>query len=287
MLFSSDCLANTVQDDGLEKEGCWWAAGNIGVLMFRPSAINFTEARGKGFLCLYVGRRAGVQALGHQLGGPGHRPQDLSEVNQEMRLPAHCTQAWVAGLDADPKVWDQSEFNALRTAGGLQGDPGLPGRQSRLFRRAPGTRTPAPQHSHPCDRTHHPTLCVRRGFNGTLRFGVLPIATFASGHTFFTQRMALKLGLQPYVVHATFQFSGTAGKIHRLREASGRWAINAPRRPLVVDAGRQMRSMRRGRSWPYGGPTHPGAPLPHRGGLAWLGRPRDPTRCNARRLTNP
>jgi hypothetical protein len=27
-----------------------------------------------------------------------------------------------------------------------------------------------------------------------------------------------KLGLQPYVVHATFQFSGTPGKRHRMRE---------------------------------------------------------------------
>ncbi len=41
---------------------------------------------------------------------------------------------------------------------------------------------------------------------------------FCSGHTFFTQRMPFKLGLQPYVLHATFQFSGTPGKRHRMRE---------------------------------------------------------------------
>jgi len=42
---------------------------------------------------------------------------------------------------------------------------------------------------------------------------------FCSGHTYFTQRMPFKLGLDPYVVHATFQFSGTPGKRWRLREA--------------------------------------------------------------------
>ena len=58
-----------------------------------------------------------------------------------------------------------------------------------------------------------------RGFDGKLRMGILPVATFCSGHTFFVQRMADVLGLQPYVVHATFQFSGTPGKRHRMRES--------------------------------------------------------------------
>lgn len=29
---------------------------------------------------------------------------------------------------------------------------------------------------------------------------------FCSGHTFFVQQMPAKLGLEPYVAHATFQF---------------------------------------------------------------------------------
>jgi hypothetical protein len=49
--------------------------------------------------------------------------------------------------------------------------------------------------------------------------GILPVSTFCSGHTFFVQRMADVMGLQPYVVHATFQFSGTPGKRHRMRES--------------------------------------------------------------------
>ena len=49
--------------------------------------------------------------------------------------------------------------------------------------------------------------------------GILPVSTFCSGHTFFVQRMADVMGLKPYVVHATFQFSGTPGKRHRMRES--------------------------------------------------------------------
>ena len=58
-----------------------------------------------------------------------------------------------------------------------------------------------------------------RGYDASMLIGILPVATFCSGHTFFVQHMADVLGLQPYVVHATFQFSGTPGKRHRMREA--------------------------------------------------------------------
>ena len=32
------------------------------------------------------------------------------------------------------------------------------------------------------------------------------VSMFCSGHTFFVQHMPAKLGLEPYVAHATFQF---------------------------------------------------------------------------------
>lgn len=60
------------------------------------------------------------------------------------------------------------------------------------------------------------------GDDGKLVMGVLPLAYFASGHVYFTQRMHETLGIQPYAVHATFQFSGTPGKKNRFREA-GLW----------------------------------------------------------------
>lgn len=52
--------------------------------------------------------------------------------------------------------------------------------------------------------------------------GVLPLAYFASGHVYFTQQMHVTMGIRPYAVHATFQFSGTPGKKNRFREA-GLW----------------------------------------------------------------
>ena len=53
------------------------------------------------------------------------------------------------------------------------------------------------------------------------------MATFASGHTFFVQRLYERVKQQPYVVHATFQFSGTHGKRHRMREAM-LWDVDPP-----------------------------------------------------------
>lgn len=43
------------------------------------------------------------------------------------------------------------------------------------------------------------------GANHSLVFGVLPIAQFASGHTFFVQRLFEFQEVKPYVVHTTFQ----------------------------------------------------------------------------------
>lgn len=48
--------------------------------------------------------------------------------------------------------------------------------------------------------------------------GILPVALFASGHTYFVQRLHEHMGLDVYAVHATFQYSGTPGKRHRMRE---------------------------------------------------------------------
>jgi len=53
--------------------------------------------------------------------------------------------------------------------------------------------------------------------------GVLPVAFFCSGHVYFTQQMHKTLGIEPYAVHATFQFSGTPGKRHRFRDAGLWW----------------------------------------------------------------
>ena len=63
-------------------------------------------------------------------------------------------------------------------------------------------------------------------YDGKLKCGILPVSIFCSGHTGFTQGMPDKLGKTPYVVHATFQYSGTPGKRHRMREKRW-WRVRA------------------------------------------------------------
>lgn len=81
----------------------------------------------------------------------------------------------------------------------------------RLRSRGGAPHPPPPNRVHPSLREHASAA--------TPQVGVLPIAYFCSGHVYFTQRMHHTLGIEPYAVHATFQFSGTPGKRHRFREA--------------------------------------------------------------------
>lgn len=94
---------------------------------------------------------------------------------------------WTDVITNDEQIWDQNAFN-------------------QLFKR--GLKHKQEDHKH-----------LFLAYDGTLRAGILPVALFSSGHNFFVQRMHKTLGVEPYVVHATFQFSGTPGKRHRLREA--------------------------------------------------------------------
>ncbi|KAJ6700467.1 NUCLEOTIDE-DIPHOSPHO-SUGAR TRANSFERASE FAMILY PROTEIN [Salix koriyanagi] len=94
---------------------------------------------------------------------------------------------WKEMLLADDKIWDQNGFNDIvrRQLGpSVDGDSGL------VY-----------------------------AFDGSLKLGVLPASIFCSGHTYFVQAMYQQLRLEPYAVHTTFQYAGTEGKRHRLREA--------------------------------------------------------------------
>ncbi|KAK4747966.1 hypothetical protein SAY87_014552 [Trapa incisa] len=93
---------------------------------------------------------------------------------------------WKEMLLADDKIWDQSGFNDIvhRQLGpSVDDDSGL------VY-----------------------------AFDGYLKLGVLPASIFCSGHTYFVQAMYQQLRLEPYAVHTTFQYAGTEGKRHRLRE---------------------------------------------------------------------
>lgn len=56
---------------------------------------------------------------------------------------------------------------------------------------------------------------IWKGWDQKVTVGVLPASIFASGHTYFVQHKAEELGLDAYVAHATFQYSGTPGKKNR------------------------------------------------------------------------
>ncbi|KAJ4903651.1 xyloglucanase 113 [Raphanus sativus] len=95
---------------------------------------------------------------------------------------------WKEILLADDKVWDQNGFNEIvrRQLGpSVDGDS-----SSGLF----------------------------YAYDGSLKVGILPASIFCSGHTYFVQAMYQQLRLEPYAVHTTFQYAGTEGKRHRLRE---------------------------------------------------------------------
>ncbi|KAJ8526676.1 hypothetical protein K7X08_029153 [Anisodus acutangulus] len=88
---------------------------------------------------------------------------------------------------ADDKIWDQNGFNELvrRQLGpSVDDDSGL------VY-----------------------------AYDGNLKLGLLPASIFCSGHTYFVQAMFQHLRLEAYDVHTTFQYAGTEGKRHRLREA--------------------------------------------------------------------
>ncbi|KAJ8773973.1 hypothetical protein K2173_009404 [Erythroxylum novogranatense] len=94
---------------------------------------------------------------------------------------------WKEMLLADDNIWDQNGFNEVVRK---QLGPSVDGESGLVY-----------------------------AFDGTLKLGILPASIFCSGHTYFVQAIYQQLRLEPYAVHTTFQYAGTEGKRHRLREA--------------------------------------------------------------------
>ncbi|KAG2443875.1 hypothetical protein HXX76_002216 [Chlamydomonas incerta] len=101
--------------------------------------------------------------------------------------------SWLAAINADPKYWDQNAFNDLARMGWAEEGKGI--------------------------KRHPDQARVFLGANGTLAVGVLPVASFSGGHTFYVQRLYEVQRVKPYAVHCTFQYGANAGKRNRLREA--------------------------------------------------------------------
>ncbi|XP_010266425.1 PREDICTED: arabinosyltransferase XEG113 isoform X2 [Nelumbo nucifera] len=93
---------------------------------------------------------------------------------------------WKEILLADEKIWDQNGFNELVRK---QLGPSVDEESGLVY-----------------------------AYDGNLKLGILPASIFCSGHTYFVQVMHQQLRLEPYAVHTTFQYAGTEGKRHRLRE---------------------------------------------------------------------
>lgn len=98
------------------------------------------------------------------------------------------TQEWLNKLESNDKDWDQVVFNKLVEQGGCE--------------------------------TARDGSGVAPAYGGGLMLGILPVAFFANGYTYFTERLHEMFGLKPYAVHTTFGYAGTVGKRHRLREAN-------------------------------------------------------------------
>ncbi|XP_022937164.1 arabinosyltransferase XEG113-like [Cucurbita moschata] len=103
------------------------------------------------------------------------------------RASKKLAKEWKEMLLADDKIWDQNGFNEL------------------------------------VHKKYGPSVDEDGGlvyaYDGNLKLGILPASIFCSGHTFFVQAMYQQFRLEPYAVHTTFQYAGTEGKRHRLREA--------------------------------------------------------------------
>mmetsp|Transcript_21209 Transcript_21209/g.66518 ORF Transcript_21209/g.66518 Transcript_21209/m.66518 type:complete len:672 (+) Transcript_21209:60-2075(+) len=112
------------------------------------------------------------------------------------------TREWNDMCSRNLDFWEQAAFNQLvrrrgvaRGAGGAAVEAAAPDRARGQY----GDRVVPMYHS-------------------AVPTAVLPVSQFCSGHTGFVQHMPERLGKEPYAVHATFQFAGTNGKRHRMRE---------------------------------------------------------------------
>jgi hypothetical protein len=167
-------------------------------------------------------------------------------------------QEWIDVIERDLSIWDQNAFNDLaRRAGkgansGLrplaEGDaaldlpasaaesvaaagaslaaaarddplPGVPANATAAVARLVyGAETARAGDADPVAAHRRRAARLFRADEGRLVLGILSVATFANGHTYYVQRLDAKQGVKPFAVHDTFVFSGTEGKRHRMRE---------------------------------------------------------------------
>lgn len=129
---------------------------------------------------------------------------------------------WLDMILEDDNYWDQNAFNDLFRRGGARAvyrrPPASRQRAAPVtprLRNRPSRRAPKEEGGRFGWRNHESNDGSFMAYGGHLRMGILPTSLFANGHTYYVQRMFEKHGVHPYVVHNTFQYSGTEGKRHR------------------------------------------------------------------------
>eukprot|EP01062_Namystynia_karyoxenos_P047006 TRINITY_DN35353_c0_g1_i2.p1 TRINITY_DN35353_c0_g1~~TRINITY_DN35353_c0_g1_i2.p1 ORF type:complete len:964 (+),score=145.59 TRINITY_DN35353_c0_g1_i2:75-2894(+) len=73
-------------------------------------------------------------------------------------------------------------------------------------------------------------------WGGRVRLGVLPIALFANGHSYFVQKAHARMGAEPYIAHSTYTFGVSdllLAKQVRFLQA-GLWPLPKPLAPRVL-----------------------------------------------------
>ena len=73
---------------------------------------------------------------------------------------------------------------------------------------------------------------VFRAMSGSITAGILPAGSFMNGHTYFAQRLATQMSLEPFAVHVNW-IKGTPAKLFHLRE-SNLWLVSSRNPSLLL-----------------------------------------------------
>ena len=162
ILVTSDHLMSTTTDDGLElPEHAAVSKWNIGYFYIRHTALKAIVHWQQ--MCA-ADRRPPTRAASPTSPPPLASPTHLAFSPPSTPRPLRCSD--------HPTLWDQDLFKDVFKIGGL-----------RI-----GARHGVPE-----------ALVKKRlflGYNGTMAVGILPVATFCSGHTYFVQKMPQVAGAQ-------------------------------------------------------------------------------------------
>jgi hypothetical protein len=127
VLTSSDHLAATVKDEGLELWPQAASAANIGIMLFRWAAGGAGAGAGAGAAGVLL-----VCCWARGCCGAAHQPHTHTSTPREKSIP--FVKEWIDLIEKDETVWDQNAFNDLFRRGvkvrGPQGQPAAPAQRT-------------------------------------------------------------------------------------------------------------------------------------------------------------